>query len=56
MNGAAIASGAPRISQVEVGTVPLRVSHSPTTQTPAAMMPKPIMARKPQYVTIMMGW
>ncbi len=47
-NGARMLATARRISHVDAGTVPFRVSHHASAQPPAAITPKPIMRRKPQ--------
>lgn len=47
-NGARMPRIASRMIHGDLGTVPLRVSHSATTAPNAVMPPRPIMSRKPQ--------
>ncbi len=46
---------ASRMSHLERGTVPLRVSHSATAAANAASAPNRIISRNAQYVTAMIG-
>jgi pyruvate/2-oxoglutarate/acetoin dehydrogenase E1 component len=56
MKGAAIPHRARRERNFDCGTVPFRVTMRAKTAAAAASAPKPIMMRKPQYVTNMDGW
>ncbi len=55
MNGNAIPASANRGNHRDSGMRPPRVSHSAAMPIAAPSAPKPIMIRKPQYVTGRLG-